>query len=695
MSKFEGDCYMTDRVANIYRRVVGKEHHSYRQNITIDLAQDFSSRCLSPLQRSIERTVTMLNNEKAVIFKDEKIAFMRTLNVNPAIFTEQEWQKIKETHYIHELGTVCNICPDYSKIIGSGLEQTRQYAQDQIHSPQNTTQDSLEFYKGVIRIIDAVYSLTDRYCREAENQGNETVAGMLVQIPRYGARTFTEALQFFRILHFTLWCEGEYHNTIGRFDQYMYPYFIADIEDGRLDHDGAFEILEEFFLSFNKDSDIYPGIQQGDNGQSIVLGGVDENGKPAFNALSAMCLKASKELKIIDPKINIRVDKSTPANIYEMGTELTKEGLGFPQYSNDDVVIQGLVGMGYDLKDARNYVVAACWEFIIPGYGMDIPNIGAISFPKVVDKIMRGCLMRCETFDEFLTQFYLGIEHECDEIIKQFKNVWMVPAPFMSIMMSGCLEKGCDISFGGKYNNFGLHGSGISTAADSLIAIKKTVFDEKTVEAGELIKAIDANFEGYDKILHLLRFDSPKMGNDDEDVDRFAVKMLDVFADALFGRKNERGGCFRAGTGSAMYYLWHAGEIGASADGRRSGEPFGANFSPSLFVRNKGPISVIKSFTKPHLVRTINGGPLTMEFYSSLFSDEDSVKKVASLVKQFVDRGGHQLQLNAVNRETLLDALKHPENHANLIVRVWGWSAYFVELDSDYQNHIIKRQEYD
>ena len=169
---------------------------------------------------------------------------------------------------------------------------------------------------------------------------------------------------------------------------------------------------------------------------------------------------------------------------------------------------------------------------------------------------------------------------------------------------------------------------------------------------------------------------------------------LEYFADSLEGYTNCRGGKYRAGTGSAMYYLWHANEIGASPDGRRKGEPFGTNFSVSLYADVKSPITVIASMSKPNFERAINGGPLTLEFHQSLFTDESSVEKVGMVVKTFIDNGGHQLQLNTVNREVMLDAQKHPEKYKQLVVRIWGWSAYFVELDKEYQDHVIARQEY-
>jgi formate C-acetyltransferase len=238
-----------------------------------------------------------------------------------------------------------------------------------------------------------------------------------------------------------------------------------------------------------------------------------------------------------------------------------------------------------------------------------------------------------------------------------------------------------------------LHGTGIANAADSLAAIKKVVFDEKTVKPDEMLKAIEANFAGYEDLYSLLRYEAPKMGNDDDDVDHIAVQLMDMFADSLRDKTNERDGCFRAGTGSAMYYVWHARDLKASPDGRKKGEFLSANYAPSLNARSRGPVSIIRSFVKPHLKELINGGPLTIEIHDTVFRNDESITKVAMLVKSFMDMGGHQLQINSLNREMLQEAQAKPELHRNLIVRVWGWSGYFVELDREYQDHIIQRVE--
>lgn len=657
----------------LHEMIVSGAHHIHRREHPelSGLAERYAALGLSPIERMTRRFELLTALEQPVLLEGERICMLRTVKIIPDCFTEAEWADIKRDHFIHELGYMSNLSPDYATTIRCGLLARREEA---------------DTYGQ--RMIDAILSLTDRYRDLASAQGKEELADTLTRVPRYGARTLCEALQFFRILHFSLWLEGDYHNTTGRFDQYMYPYLEADLACGRLTRETALELLEDFFLSFNKDSDLYVGVQQGDNGQSMVLGGRTADGRDGFNLLSELCLIASRELMMIDPKINLRVSRDTPLSVFELGSELTRAGLGFPQYSNDDVVIDGLCKLGYDYEDAVQYVVAACWEFIIPAVGADVANIGALSFPRVIDTCLHRDLPVCDTFDAFMACVRREIFAECDRICDGIRDLWFVPSPLMNLLTVGGIYDGA------KYNNFGIHGSGIATAADSLAAIEQHVYRDRTVTADALIAAVDSDFETQPALLPLLRYESPKMGTGDDAADSKAVALLDTFADALQGRVNCRGGIFRAGTGTAMYYLWHAAELGASPDGRRRGEPFGTNFSPSLFADIGGPLSVIRSFTKPDLSRTINGGPLTLEFAASMFDSPDSIRKVATLVKAFVELGGHQLQLNAVNTALLQAAQADPDRYRRLVVRIWGWSAYFVELDREYQDHVLRRQQY-
>ena len=650
------DFYITDRS---YRE-------NYRKSFDRNIAEEFSALGLCDEERLCRRFELLCEREVAHIHDFEQIVFIRTNKNIPDCFTDAEWVERRKNHYIHENGYVSNLCPNYKKIIDTGLLSVKETANE---------------YQ--VRVIDSILSVCDRYLEEAKRLGREDLVEILTRVPRYSARNFREALQFFRIIHFFLWLEGDYHNTVGRFDVYMYPYFKADIDKGIYTKETALELVEDFFISFNKDADIYTGVQQGDNGQSMVLGGIDKDGNECFNLLSELCLLASEELKLIDPKINLRVSKKTPISVFEQCTRLTRAGLGFPQYSNDDVVIPALIRYGYDPEDAANYVVAACWEFIIPGVGNDIANIGAVNFPAVVDKAIRDTVCKASSFDEVLFAVNKNIKDECDLIRENIHDVLVAPSHLMDLLRDGK-----------KYNNFGIHGSGIASATDALFACKKHIFDEKDVAPETLIAALDTNFSKAPELLHLLRYETEKMGQAEAGVDALAGFIMKSFADALEGQKNCLGGIYRAGTGTAMYYLWHARELGATADGRRAGEPFGTNFSPNLFAKISGPVSVINSFTANDMTRNMNGGPLTLEFASSIFASEESITKIATLLQYFVSRGGHQLQLNAVNLDTMKAAQNDPDTYRNLVVRIWGWSAYFVELDREFQDHVMQRQEY-
>lgn len=656
---------------DLYEYIINKKHHSLRRKLNIELAEKFNAEGMSPEKRMCERFKVLAKAERPVILHGEKICFIRTVVDNPEIFTPDEVEKIRNRCFIHEHGLISNITPNYERVLKKGLLDIKKEA------------DTL-----AQQCIESIIELSDRYKEEAIKNGRSDIAAVLERVPRYPAGNFREALQFFRIMHYALWLEGNYHITIGRFDQYMYPYFHKDICNGTLSMSQAQELLEDFFISFNKDNDLYRGIQQGDNGQSLMLGGIAEKGGDGFNELSRLCLEASKNLKLIDPKINVRVNKNTPDEIYTLCSQLTAVGLGFPQYSNDDVIIDGLKRLGYDEKDAENYTVAACWEPIIPNCGTDIPNIVSFSFPAAVNECVYAKLLASQSFDEFMDHVTKTINTSIDKICNNIKNVWFVPSPFMNAVM------GFDASRGGKYNNFGIHGVGLSSAADSLASIKKYVFEEALIDKQELIKALKSNFKLHPEYMPLLRYEAPKFGNDNDFVDLIAIELLECFSQSLKGKKNCRGGCYRAGTGSAMCYVTDAAVLGATADGRKAGEYFGANLSPGIFAKVNGPVSVINSALKLNFKDAVNGGPLTMEFHNSVFAEDDGAFKVGQLVKSFIRHGGHQLQLNAINAETLKDAKKHPEKYPRLIVRVWGWSAYFNDLDEVYKDHIIRRQEY-
>ena len=670
---------MTERVKKHYDLLRSKEYRKARRELDMNVGSAVEG--MSLFESDAYMLHFMLEKEIPHLIEDDMFGFNRTVKRVP--FAEYDGKKLRS-------GGTGNVTPNYSRALCEGMDAVVLRIKEKM---TDCDEGKIPFYKNALSCAESALAFADRYREYAKEQGAERLYQALCRVPRQSATSFYEACVFMKFIIFTLRCNRNNHITLGGFDKYMYPFFKADIDRG-ISEDALFEILEDFFLSINFDTDLYSGVQQGDNGQSMVLGGRDVDGKDRYNRLSEMCLEASKELCVIDPKINLRVDKNTPLSRLEAATELTKKGLGFPQYCNDDVVIPGLEKLGYSHADACNYTVAACWEYIAEGNGADYPNIEKVNFPMAVERAVNEHLLSCESFEAFMEKVKECVFAECNRIADWVYQGFVFSSPYLSVFIDDCIERGLDMSAGGAvYNNFGLHGVGIANAADAIAAVKWAVFDEKKYTAEELLDAIKANFEGYSEIRNYL-LACPKMGNNDDYVDGFADLLLDIFAEALKGKTNRLGGRIRPGTGSAMEYLWSASKVGATADGRYAGTPFPSSFSPSVTARLQGPLSCIQSFTKHDMTEVINGGPLTMEIHDNTFRNAEGVKKVAALVKAFIDLGGHQLQLNAVNRDVLLDAQKHPEDHPNLIVRVWGWSGYFNELHIDYQNHIIARTEF-
>lgn len=691
---------MNDRLNNLKTFVLEKKFRKYRQNRITQFPVEFDQ--LSWMGLSTKITRKMCELEEAVIEPDERIVFTRTTPSIVSLYSTEIRKRLGDRYILHELGPISNICADWEMVLRQGLIGRRQSALENLERFSNDP-ESVEFLNSAVETIDSVLGLVRKYLTKAESLGRKDLVDILNNVPANPPSNFHEALQSLRILHSIVWLSGNYHVGLGRFDQYMWPYLKSDLESGRTDISKAEELLAEFFISLNKDSDLYPGIQQGDNGQTLTVGGMNSEGLDGCNELTRMVLRVGRDVSMIDPKINMRVSTQTDLELLSLATELTHKGLGFPQYSNDEVVIPALVDYGYELEDARNYTVAACWEFIIPGKGMEVVNIGAVSLPYAVDQAIRKGLNGGGDFQTILENVKDEIQFQVQEVVGPYRRLFLPPAPYYSVLMDGCLESGRDLSFGLKYNNYGLHGSGSSNAAEALAAVKQFVFDDKTISPEQLIVGMDNNFSQDKDMQHQLFEQAPKIACNSDLADGMLTFLFDLFADACEQIENNgRNGIIRPGTGSAMYYLWlaqgHEGMrepvVGATADGRKRGDPFSANLSPSPGVIADGLISLLKSYCKINYRRVSNGGPITIELSDSVFRNEESIRKVAMLIRTFTHLGCQQLQLNSINAAALQEAKLRPDLHRNLIVRVWGWSGYFCELAPEYQDHVINRALY-
>jgi len=699
---YNANTMLNERLSNMRHRVREHACAQYRTTVAPDVLAECESAGLSWMRRAARLTRRMCEAQQPVIEPDEQIVFTRTVSEIPPIYTPQKWHELTSGRTLHELGPISNICADWGMVLSQGLLRRREIALA-TRATMASSDEAAMFLDAAVETLDAVLDLAARYAAKARDLGRNDLVECLERVPAYAPRSFHEALQSLRLCHAAVWLSGHYHVGLGRFDQYMFPYLKADLQSGRLNIPKAEELLAEFFIALNKDSDLYPGVQQGDNGQSLMLGGVQRDGTDAVNELTRMVLRVAHDVAMIDPKINLRIHKNTDLDLLATACELTRLGLGFPQYSNDDVVIPALVAQGYDLEDARDYTVAACWEFIIPGRGMEIVNVGAVSMPAAVDHAIRDGLAAGDDMNGVLARVHADMQSQTNRLVESYRSLFLPPAPWYSALMDGCLERGSDLSNGLKYNNFGIHGAGSSSAADALAAVEKLVFQERSISPNDLLTSLESNFQTSEPLRRQLQDAAPKVGNNDDAADRMLALLFDMLADACEAvGENGRGGHVRPGSGSAMYYVWLAEghnpmrepTVGATADGRRRGDYFSANLAPSPGIRIQGPLSTLQSFSKIDYRRICNGGPITMELSDSVFRGQDSIRKAALFVRTFAQLGCQQLQLNTVNVETLRDAKRHPERYKNLIVRVWGWSGYFCELDEPYQDHIIARHAF-
>ena len=696
---------MNERLEGLRARTRDGHFRQYRQPSAPDLVAECDRERLSWPRRMARLTRRMCEAERVVIEPDELIVFTRTLTRVPPVYSAGDLAALTDGRTLHEGGLINNVCADWETALGQGLLGRRRVAREtraRMASAGNA--ESIEFLDAAIETIDAVLALTARYATEARRLGKVDVATVLEHVPAEPPRTFHEALQALRLLHAVVWLSGHHHVGLGRLDQYLWPYLASDLEARTLDIAAAEELLAELFIALNRDSDLYPGIQQGDNGQTITLGGLTRDGGVAVNPLTWMAIRVARDVGLIDPKVNLRITGETELALLERATELTRKGLGFPQYANDDVVIPALAAHGYALEDARDYTVAACWEFIIPGRGMDVPNIGAVSFPAAADVAVREGLADGASFDAILARTGAEIQRQVHERTVPYDRLLWAPAPYYSVLMTGALEAGIDHGQGARYRNLGIHGAAAASAADALAAVRRHVFEFADVDPTELLAALDADFAGHEALRRRLADESPRVGLNEPAANTLVRLLYDRLADACETETPRSGAIVRPGTGSAMYYLWLARGrdggplaepvVGATADGRRRGDPFGANLAPTPGTHLRGPISVPQSYATIDYRRVCNGGPITLELSDSVFADGESIRKVALLVRTFARLGCQQLQLNALNAERLLDAKAHPEKHRDLIVRVWGWSGYFCELAPEYQDHVISRHLY-
>ncbi len=633
----------------------------------------------------------------------------------------------------------------YDKAIRVGFKALKAEAEQKMAEivaatmPGNTN-EQYNFYRAVAIVSEGMITLTKRYATLAREKASiEKNPARKAELEKMGevldwcmenpCRTYHEALQCVYMYQTCLCLEANMHGiTFGRVDQYLGDFLERDLKNGTITEDYAQELLDMFYLKVaemnkpwsNGATQSAPGYT---SGQMMAMGGVDKDGNDASNKFTYMMLQSVSRLVLHDPPQSLRIHKNTPPELWEAAIETTKICGGLPTFENDDVIIPALMKRGLTLEDARNYSPIGCVE--PGGNGNDWPacgGTGSMSYINLPNAFLLGInngrlpmalfsppgteapqvgpatghLYEMETFEqvaeayqqqvEYFVKWHVLVNNNAEYVTRE-----LLPLPVVSATMGGCMEKGMDVMYGGaKYNGSGVPGIGIGNVADSLFMVKHLCFDTKKCTTRELYDALLGNWKGYEDLQQYIKNSCPHYGNGDPEVDKWAAWASEKFAEVVTSCSGPR--CHYTAamfpvTANVMFGLF----TGATPDGRTAGTPLADGISPVQQMDKNGPTAVVTSVAAIDQTAFANGTLLNMKFSPSALNGKDGVTKLSQLIQTYFELGGMELQINVISAQTLIEAQKKPEDYKNLVVRVAGFSAYFVELHVTGQNDLISR----
>ncbi len=633
------------------------------------------------------------------------------------------------------------------------------------------------FYEAVITSCKAVIAYANRYaelakkeaasCRDAQRKAELLkIAENCSKVPAKGATSFYEACQSFWFVQQLLQIESSGHSiSPGRFDQYMYPYYKKDLDNGSLTREFAQELMDCIWVKLNdlnkcRDAASAEGFAGYSLFQNLIAGGQNKEGVDVTNDLSFMCIQASMHVHLPAPSLSVRVWNGSPHEFLIKAAELTRTGIGLPAYYNDEVIIPSLVSRGLTLEDAREYNIIGCVEPQKAGktegwhdaafFNMCRPL--ELVFSNGVDRgeqisIRTGAVENMTTFEEFYTaykeqmKYNIGLLVNADNAI-DVAHAERCPLPYLSCMVDDCIKRGKTVQEGGAVYNFtGPQGFGVANMADALYAVKTLVYDEKKIsmaeykellelnygkgldavsmaeltiqvaggmkaagkevgekEIADILKGLKAISESADvkvrgqKLLDMIE-EVPKFGNDIPEVDAFARDVAYTYTRPMETFQNPRGGMYQAGLYPVSANVPLGAQTGATPDGRLAHTPVADGVSPSAGKDVHGPTAAANSVSRLDHYIASNGTLFNQKFHPSALNGREGLENFVALIRSYFDQKGSHMQFNVVDRQTLLDAQKHPEQYKHLVVRVAGYSALFTTLSKSLQDDIINRTE--
>lgn len=623
-----------------------------------------------------------------------------------------------------------HICPNTKKWLELGPAGLKKAAMEYYEKADG---DKKEFYEGLITVLDASQIFIKRYSdlalemaekakSPAEKENLMEISRICQKISENPPETFHEAVQSMWFLYVILQMESNASSfSPGRADQYFYKYFKNDLEKGILTLDKALEIIEALWLKFNQivylrsssSAKYFAGFPIGFN---IATGGQTEDGKDAVNELSFLFLKAQEHIGLPQPNLSARLFSGSSQIFIDECSKVIGLGSGMPQIFNDDSIIPALEKRGISQADARNYAIVGCVELTTHGNNLGWSDAAMFNMVKALELVLNngtclltgqemglklGFLTDYKTYEELEAAYVKQLDHFIDRMISACDIVdrlhaEILPSPFLSSVIDDCIEKGLDVTAGGAhYNLSGIQAIQVANIADSLAVIKKCVYEDKSVSAEELLKALQTDYEGKEDLRQWLINKVPKYGNDVDWVDNIGNKWINYFAKKLENYKNARGGIYHAGLYTVSAHVPMGQNVGASADGRKAKDPLADGGMSAMYGRDRqGPTALLRSVSKIDSINGSNGTLLNMKFQPEFFNTLEGVKRFSALLRTFVDLKVNHVQFNVIRREDLIAAKKNPEDYKSLIVRVAGYSAYFTELAGDLQDEIIARTSY-
>jgi len=548
----------------------------------------------------------------------------------------------------------------------------------------------------------------------------ERIVKVCSHVPAHAPRDFWEALQYYWFVHLGVTTEMNPWDSFcpGRLDQHLEPFYGKGLEDGTLTTDQARELLQCFWIKFNNQpAPPKVGVTAAESGTytdfaQINSGGMKEDGSDGVNDMTYLVLDVIEEIRLVQPSSSIQVSKKNPDQFIRRAARIIRTGFGQPSVFNCDLIVQELIRMGKSVADARNGGSSGCVEvgafgkeaYILTGY-FNLPKVLELTLNNGIDPrtgkrigLETGEPTQFGTFEQLFEayrrqlNYLIDVKMRGNNVIERLYATYM-PAPFLSVLIDDCIARGRDYHDGGaRYNTNYIQGVGVGTITDALTAIKYHVFDNKTISMAELLAALRADFEGYEGLHQTLRQRTPKYGNDDDYADDVMRSVFETYFQAIDGRPNARGGRYRINLLPTTVHVYFGSVMGATPDGRKAGVPLSEGISPVQGADRQGPTAVLKSAAKMDHSRT-GGTLLNMKFSPQVLEGDDGLDNLKDLIRAYFRLDGHHIQFNVVDAETLRKAQARPEEYQNLIVRVAGYSDYFVDLGQDLQNEIIARTE--